>query len=286
MKNISYMIIILLLTRLTISFSCEFMPKNNLKIYKDNKNINSLTKDKFDSIIKRIFENFSPVINKKGATLQIIGNWDDPTVNAYADREANIWKVTMYGGFACHPLITEDGLMLVICHELAHHIGGIPKYNYGYEWAAAEGQADYFGSLKCLKRIFEQDNNTEIISKILVDNEVTNQCKLVYKSNSEIALCQRISMAGKSLGEFLAKLSDAPKVSFATPDKSKVKKTIYDHPWPQCRLDTFFSGALCDKSFIEDVSDSSTIPGTCIQRDGYTKGIRPLCWYRPSTEEI
>ena len=60
MKNISYMIIILLLTRLTISFSCEFMPKNNLKIYKDNKNINSLTKDKFDSIIKRIFENFSP----------------------------------------------------------------------------------------------------------------------------------------------------------------------------------------------------------------------------------
>ena len=51
-------------------------------------------------------------------------------------------------------------------------------------------------------------------------------------------------------------------------------------------MDTYFSGSLCDKAFSEDVSDKNPISGTCIKKDGYTVGPRPLCWYKPSSSEI
>jgi hypothetical protein len=275
-------------------FACDqhgqtgFMPKNNLKIFKEDKNTNGMTKEKFESIITRVYDAYAPIIANKNATLRMINNWDDPTVNAYADRDGdgNTWHVSMFGGMARHPLITDDGFMMVVCHETGHHVGGAPKYSYGYEWAAAEGQADYFAALKCMKRILEKDDNISLMKKTTVDDFVTKQCQSVYKNESEMALCQRIAMAGKSLGTLLGSLQDVGKMAFNTPDRSKVKKTDSDHPWPQCRLDTFLQGSLCDKSFTEDVSDTSPIPGTCIKRDGFLLGPRPLCWYRPSEIEI
>lgn len=245
-----------------------------------------MTKEKFEAIVKRVEVAYAPIIASKSATLQMITNWDDSTVNAYADRDGDgkFWNVTMYGGLARHPDITDDGLMLIVCHETGHQVGGAPKYDYGKnDWAANEGQADYFATLKCLKRVLEKDDNLTVVSKMNIDPEVTNKCKSVYKTESDIALCQRISMAGNSAGLMLA--GDV-KISFNTPDRSKVRRTDSDHPWPQCRLDTFFQGSLCDKSFTEDVSETSPVPGTCIKRDGYTLGARPLCWYKPSLEEL
>jgi hypothetical protein len=288
------MLINLIMLSMPLTFACDqhglsgFMPKNNLKIYKEDKDTNGMTKEKFESIIKRVYDAYAPIVAVKNATLQMINNWDDPTVNAYADRDGdgNTWHVSMFGGMARHPLITDDGFMMVVCHETGHHVGGAPKYSYGNEWAAAEGQADYFAALKCMKRVLEKDDNISLMQKIIVDDFATKQCQTVYKNESEIALCKRIAMAGKTLATLLGSLQDAGKMAFNTPDKSKVKKTDSDHPWPQCRLDTFFQGALCDKSYTEDVSETSTVPGTCIKRDGFLLGPRPLCWYRPSDKEI
>jgi hypothetical protein len=92
-------------------------------------------------------------------------------------------------------------------------------------------------------------------------------------------------MAGKSLGQLLGSLGGDKAISFTTPDKKIVKSTNDNHPAAQCRLDTYFSGSLCDKSFTEDVSETSPIPGTCIKRDGYKVGPRPLCWYKPGAGE-
>ena len=273
------------------TFACDihgktgFMPENNLKIGVHDKGTNGMTEEKFNAIIDRVSAAYAPIIQSKGATLDMIKNWDDGTVNAYAHRDGDVWHVSMFGGLARHQLTTDDGFMLVVCHETGHHLGGAPKYGAGSDWASNEGQADYFGTLKCMKRVLENDDNVSIVSKMQIDAEATKQCQSVYKNANEVALCQRIAMAGKSLGMLLGDLGGNSKVNFNTPDKKIVRRTNDAHPAAQCRLDTYFSGGLCDKSYTEDVSEDSPIPGTCIKRDGYKVGTRPLCWYKPGAGE-
>lgn len=276
---------------LSSAFACDiqgktgFAPKNDMKISKFDKNTNGMTEEKFLSIIKRVSDVYAPIVESKGASLDMINNWDDATVNAYAHRDGKVWHVSMFGGLARHPLTTDDGFMLVVCHETGHHLGGAPKYGGGTDWASNEGQADYFGSLKCMKRVLENDDNISIVAGMNIDEDATKQCQSTYKNAGEVALCQRIAMAGKSLGMLLGDLGGNSNVNFNTPDKKIVKRTNDAHPAAQCRLDTYFHAGLCDKSYTEDVSEKSPIPGTCIKKDGYKVGVRPLCWYKPGAGE-
>lgn len=271
-------------------FACDihgtsgFAPENNLRISQRDKAANGMTEEKFLGIIKKVSDIYSPIVTSKGGTLSMFNRWSDDTVNASAGRMGKIWVVTMFGGLARHPLVTEDAFALVVCHELAHHIGGAPKK--GSSWLVSEGQADYFGSMKCLRRIFEKENNISIVSKRAIDKEVTNKCEMVYKNPGEIALCQRIAMAAKSLGNLLADLDGHIKIDFTTPDKLIVDKTNDNYPTAQCRLDTYFQGILCDKSYDQDTDGYDPIIGTCVSRDGYILGMRPLCWYKPTSDEI
>ena len=274
-------------------FACDingktgFAPANNLKISKFDKDTNGMTEQTFLAIVKRVSDLYAPIVASKGATLEMDNNWNDETVNAFANRTGSIWHVNMFGGLARHPLTTNDGFMMVVCHETGHHLGGAPKkHALGGTWAANEGQADYFAATKCMRRVLEKDDNQSIVAKMKIDAEVTNKCQLVYKNADEIALCQRVAMAGKSLGSLLAALGKTPAVSFTTPNKTVVTKTFDDHPEAQCRLDTYFAGTLCDKSLTEDFSDKSPIPGACIKKDGFKFGPRPLCWYKPTAAEI
>lgn len=290
-KKIIFLTFSLLTLSMPLSFSCDihgktgFMPKNDLYISKHSFVTNGMTEEKFHSIINRVFEAYDPIIKEKGGRFSIVSRWDDGEVNAYAYRSGSMWVVNMFGGLARHPVVTDDALMLVVCHETGHHLGGAPKYA-GVDWCSNEGQADYFGALKCMKRVLQNDNNVDVVSRMQIDEEVVKKCELIYKSTSEVALCKRTSMAGKSLALLLASIGDNnPNISFNTPDKKITKETEDTHPASQCRLDTFFNGSLCDKSFTEDLSETDPISGTCVKRDGYVDGIRPLCWYRPGAGE-
>ena len=66
-------------------------------------------------------------------------------------RLLNEWRVVIYGGLE-HPLLTLDGLTAVICHEVGHHLGGFAFKTsiLGDNWAATEGQSDYFAAHRCL----------------------------------------------------------------------------------------------------------------------------------------
>ncbi len=288
------LITLVLSNTLTVSMACDihgnsgFMPTNNLNtsLFATNKTSNGMTKERFLAITYRVSNVYSSIVKEKGGNLVMDNLWDDETINAKAERKANQWILHMYGGLARHPLVTDDAFMLVVCHELGHHIGGAPRKNNGNDWAANEGQADYFGAMKCMRRVLENDDNQEIVSQINIDHDVLVKCQLVYKSADDIALCQRISMAGKSLGMLLGSLGGGAKVAFNTPDKKIVTKTYDDHPEAQCRLDTYFSGILCDKSYDQDTDMKDPSIGVCIQRDGHRLGRRPLCWYRPSASEI
>jgi hypothetical protein len=190
----------------------------------------------------------------------------------------------MYGGLARHPMMTVDGFMMVVCHELGHHIGGAPKIRA--DWASNEGQADYFASTKCLRRVMEKDNNEEVVARLTVEPTVKARCEAIYKSSSEVAICKRIGVAAKVLGKVLSDLGREGAVDYTTPDKSVVMRTNDNHPKAQCRLDTYYQGALCDKASTLDFSDSDPAVGACIKRDGYTEGVRSTCWYKPAAHEI
>jgi hypothetical protein len=87
-------------------------------------------------------------------------------------------------------------------------------------------------------------------------------------------------MAGASVAALFAALRNRPEAKFDTPDANVVKKTDDSHPAHQCRLDTYFQGALCDKSFNDDVSQKDENVGTCTTKMGDTIGTRPLCWFK------
>jgi hypothetical protein len=292
MKTLLIGSLALSMTLSSVVFACDskgitgFLPENNLSIPVGDKMAGDMTEAKFLEIVGKVEAVYSPIIKGMGATLKMNNDWKSTTVNASAQQYGSVWQVNMYGGLARHRLTTNDGFMMVVCHELGHHIGGAPRYDRNTDWASNEGQADYFAGLKCMRRVLQNEDNIAAVSAMAIDAEATKQCQSIYKSASEVALCQRISMAGKSLGSLLGDLGGNSNVNFNTPDKKVVTVTNDNHPQAQCRLDTYFSGMLCDKSIDEDVSKDSAITGACVKKDGYTKGVRPLCWYKPGADEI
>ncbi len=259
-----------------------FLPENKLNIPVGAKGANTMTKEKFNQIIDLANQHYAPIVRSKRGTLRWARKWDDGTVNASAQRLFTFWQVNMYGGLARHPLVTEDGFALVVCHELGHHLGGAPKVaNAAMKWASNEGQSDYFATLKCFRRMYEGDDNATIVSQMQVDPTVAQKCDDQFSHPNDVALCVRAAMGGKSLASLLGSLGGDGNVDFNTPDTRRVTTTDDTHPAAQCRLDTYFQGSLCEMGIKDELSDTNAQAGTCTLARGQTIGTRPLCWYKP-----
>lgn len=314
-------------TLATAGFACSidgnkadggFVPENNMKIpvnfYKGIKQA-GLSQEQFNAVIDKVEAIYAPIISSMGAKLNVERNWTDGTVNAYASQSGKNYKVAMFGGLARHETITEDGFALVICHEIGHHIGGSPKKgeiqsptptpNPGprggwwggsspttpstvvASWASNEGQADYFANLKCLRRVFLNDDNASIVKTLKAPSTLVEACAKAYPGKSGKAdkdICIRGGMAGMSVSKLFQSLRNSnvePK--FETPDSKVVTKTDDNHPAYQCRLDTYFQGSLCEIDFNTDVSQKDETVGTCHKLNGQSSGLRPLCWHKPRT---
>ena len=271
----------------TIDGSQGIVPENNLWISTSAKSINTLDEAKFNEVIDKVEKIYEPIISQLGGTLEIARNWEDGTVNAYASRTVDVWKVAMFGGLARHADITEDGFALVVCHEVGHHIGGAPKKKsyFGNRWATNEGQADYFATLKCLRKAFRSEENAKIVAQLNVPQEVVDSCSAQFSDEADQLICQRGAMAGMStakLFQSLRRQTDAPE--FSKNDATVVSKTDDNHPGTQCRLDTYYSGALCALDDTIDVSDEDEAVGVCYRSTGDTVGVRPLCWFKPTPQ--
>lgn len=260
--------------------------ENNLYIPADTKGLYTITHEKFEEILTKVESIYKPIFKAKGKTLVIEKNWDDGTVNAYAQQNGNNWMISMFGGLARHDTITEDAFALVACHEIGHHLGGAPKKKSTFgpiSWASNEGQADYWGTMKCLRKYFEKDDNQVAAAKLEMDPYASSKCHENFANAEEIAICERSAMAGLSLGNlFKALRNQTVPLKFETPDKTRVRRTNDNHPDSQCRLDTYFSGSLCEKSHNDPVSDIDANVGVCNERDNQSVGLRPYCWYAPS----
>lgn len=286
MKFLSALVLSLTLSGAALACSEDgktgFLPENNLRIPVGAKLVGGLTQSQFNAVIDKVETIYSPIVSNMGGKLTINRKWEDATVNANATRLGG-WMVNMYGGLARHQTITEDGFALVLCHEIGHHLGGAPKVaNFLNKWASNEGQSDYFATLKCLRKTFMNDNNTAVARRLSAPDTLVKACAKAWPNKDDRAICVRSGMAGASVAALFAALRSAPEAKFETPDTKVVTRTDDAHPAHQCRLDTFFQGALCEASENEDVSQKEEVKGTCHGTLGHKVGLRPLCWFKPS----
>lgn len=272
---------------MTQSFACiggkGFLPQNNLYIPDDQRAIQGISQTDFDEVLDKIADVYTSEVARFGGTLRINRKWTDGTVNAMAYREGKTYHIDMFGGLARHSSITKDAFALVACHEIGHHIGGAPKYSQsGNTWASTEGQSDYFATMKCLRKVFLRDDNQQIVSAMTVDPVAAQKCAEKHTEPNELAICKRISMAGFSGASMFAVIQNQNLPKFDSPDPSVVSQTYESHPQFQCRLDTYFNGAVCDVSEDIDLGNSDPKVGACNQSATVNYGFRPLCWYKPS----
>ncbi|MGZ3721619.1 MAG: hypothetical protein ACXVA9_01730 [Bdellovibrionales bacterium] len=254
-------------------------PKNNLHIPVSEIHASNMSQSDFDTVLDRLQKIYDPIIAAKGGIFKIERAWTDDTVNAYADRSGKTWLIHMYGGMARHPKLTGDGFALVACHELGHHLGGAPQFQGN--WASIEGEADYYATLKCARRLFENDDNGKILASMTVDKDVIAACAQEFGGKQDQEICQRSAMAALSLGAVAADLGGNPVPQFNTPDTTVVKSTDPDHPQAQCRLDTYYNGATCKVPYSQELSDTDYHQGACADTATFAHGNRPLCWFMP-----
>lgn len=236
---------------------------------------NAITEATFRDTIRNFQITFAPEIKKKHkAELLVYGNWASDSINAYAERDMDAWIITIYGGMARHKKLSIDGLKLILCHELGHHMGGSPKKGTN-RWSSAEGQADYYATSKCLRKWWKNESWTEKD----IPGYLKDQCAHSFATEQEQLLCQRIGMAGKSVAEMFQEIHQEPIPDFHTPDPLQVTQTYPLHSSVQCRLDTFLQGALCPVSEEIDFNYTEEITGSCHTSLGDVRGVRPACWY-------
>lgn len=241
---------------------------------------NDMTEKEFKESVKS-FENFfsASIERDHGAELIIFSSWGSNTVNAYAERSYKKIMITIYGGLARHKAITPDGLTAVLCHELGHHFGGFPKKS-GNTWSSAEGQSDYYATMKCLRRIWETADNERAMANTIVPEIVKAECAMTFPQAKAQVLCHRMNLAGRSVALMIQDLDhDSLVPNFETPDPLVVKVTSFLHPYAQCRLDTFFQGAICPVADSVEFDDDDQSLGSCHAKNGDTRGLRPRCWF-------
>lgn len=262
-------------------------PKNDLRFGLNMKSGEGITFFEIQEMVKNFKQTFDPIIEKQfGKKLFINIEWDNDRVNAHATRDDyNNAVINILGGMVRHPEMTRDGMYMIMCHELGHQFGGAPKKFRGRStkrsWSSAEGQADYFAVTKCLPRLFSNSQENKRLLA-LVDEEAYQQASA--KCGDE--KCVRMVLAGLSVGRVFASLKNSWKMpSIDATIQNQVSSTNYKHPIPQCRVDTFISGSLCDTNLEVAFDDVDPAVGSCVRsEDGHSfeRGARPLCWYKPA----
>lgn len=237
--------------------------------------------ERYLEIIEELKREFDRDLSEAQASLEVRFDMDSDVVNAYADREGDKWLITFNGAMIRHRHFDENIFTMVLCHELGHHLGGAPLKLPGDSergWISAEGQADYYTTNICAKRLFENKDNADFMRGQRIHKRARKGCG---KYNGERRdLCLRSALLSERTGQFLHRIGytrRGPRGRFPrvqTPDRSVTTYTNLKHPEPQCRLDTFFQGALCPKLYGSPYAQDPNCYG-----EKEFSGARPGCWF-------
>lgn len=261
-----------------------FLPDNNFSLPSESLS-RGLTEEEYDKTLDRFEKIMRPYIRSKAGTLSLLRLWQSPIVNANAESFMGAMVINMFGGLARYPGMTPDAFLLIACHEIGHHLGGAPKLDQtNRNWSTNEGGADYYASLKCMKRILSTEDHSEFLNKILIPNEIQDSCSSIYTEKKDFQICLRTSLASLHIARVFAGFIQARKLpDFNTPDTNQVDQTIDTHPEAQCRLDTYYQASLCPISFELELSSKNYKVHSCYGNQLKT-GKRPRCWFKPTDE--
>jgi hypothetical protein len=245
----------------------ECFPQSSLRIPRLTRGSDP-QKDRMDRLIKE-FEKKNVHLTGRflSKKLKIEHLWEEDRVNALATFDLDDYPVIqVMGGISRYPQISDDAIRLILCHELGHFIGGLPKKLKGNSeipsWSSAEGQADYFSTAVCFKN-YERQNTPAKVSL-----EVQNICA----GDQD---CLRISQASQELMSIWAKLKASSKIpNLLERDLSFVAQTNLNYPSLQCRLDTMVNGARCSHLSDEYLKKTEIV---CHEESEQT--LRPNCWF-------
>jgi hypothetical protein len=198
--------------------------------------------ERFHSILEKLSTLYASDAAAMGQRFEIKALWENPQVNAFADKRESLWTITVYGGLARDPWMTEDAFTLIACHELGHLFGGLPEVT---NWAgltySSEGQADYYAA-ECFRR-FHLDEKP---SALEATDFVKLACETAWNSEKDRVICERAALAAVSVGlVFYARSPWGQRPALETPDLSqRPRVNLMGYPALQCRVDTLFQGAL------------------------------------------
>lgn len=231
---------------------------------------------------------FSPDFNKIGEKLIFDDRWEDSGTQAYGQTVKGRYIISITGGLATNSFIDEDVLKLIICTAIGRKMGGAPYMQLGqHEKLSLPGQADYFATARCMKRWPLKNENRSNINqnKSLVGDKDYNPrvkalCKSTFQDTRDQEICLRSAHAGRDFSWALEVLNGKnPSADFDI--KANAASTILDaFPDPQCRLNTFLAGALCQADLNEEISWEDAKKGFCSAEEQRLIGARPDCWYQ------
>jgi len=242
-----------------------------------------LSEFQFNQVLDDVESTYAPVVAKRNLKFIIERRWHDGAVNSSPFRDGEVIGISISGGIARAHGMNQDALALVACHELGHLLGGFPLSEPGI---SNEGEADYFATAKCLRRVFDSPVAEHFTRLPPTDRTARQACATVFSSEHDRTICVRSAMAALSASPMTSTWSDnEPPAALNTPDPYRTSVTDGRHMPRQCRLDTQFQGALCAKPADEDFSDTNPVVGACTLAEHFKVGTRPRCWYEPSESE-
>ena len=141
--------------------------------------------------------------------LTVIFEHNDSRMNAELTKSGDELTIRVWGGMLHHKLMTEQTLLLLLCHEIGHCLGGPPTKAKG-GWSSTEGQADYYSSFDCAR-------NQGLDEVSFYDSAI-------------------------NLTRIYAAVTFSPEPQVDRCDSTIVTRTNFGYPSVQCRLDTLLAG--------------------------------------------
>lgn len=280
----------------TFAAQASFIDTAEIRYDKLTKGEPQITKAVFEERIAQLQTVYTPIIKDLGGRLDLKGNWGNDKIVAQATQIFGSWKIQFSGGLARRPELSADGMTLIICHELGHHVAGFPfamRTPFGY-WAAVEGQSDYYSTQVCARRLWEAEHELNASFADKVHPAAKEKCDTAFGSLEDRNLCYRTTVGSESVIRTMAGLMNKPVPEYHTPDTSVSRGNMENHPPIQCRFDTLFQGSICAAEF-----DDRLIPGkktsggrealeaereastnSCTAFSQFTLGLRPACWFK------
>ena len=255
-----------MLKNCSLSFLFIFL---SLNLFAQTNVNDDVTLESFRAMTEKFKLIMSPDVQKirKNLVLDLRVNdgGDRYMVKAEADVQGRNAIVRLYGGMARHELINLDGLTLILCHELGHHLAGPPIRRFDQPWSSAEGQADYWATQYCAKKMW-QEESWEI--PVTTHPNVLKACQ----ATSSLKLCVRLMNASLVMTNVLKSMRRMQRaINFdEIPSTHSVGQTVTDHPGIACRFKTLIGGSLCP------IDEKCPRMSEELMSSG-----KPACWFKP-----